>query len=134
LLLGRLGALLLLPSVRHAKLLLGGALAAQFGCIILTFTNNRFGAVTAILFIGAGFATIYPLVAEKIGLRFPYYHPAFFNGIFSFGLLGGLLAPATVGYLAEAFGIRVVVGLPFFGTAMVSLLILVIWLEARITG
>jgi hypothetical protein len=67
-------------------------------------------------------------------LRFPYYHPAFFNGIFSFGLLGGLLAPATAGYLAEAFGIRAVVGLPFVGTAMVSLLILVIWLEARITG
>ena len=134
LLLGRLGALLLLPRVRHAKLLLGGALAAQFGCIILTFTNNRFGAVTAILFLGAGFATIYPLVAEKIGLRFPYYHPAFFNGIFSFGLLGGLLAPATIGYLSEALGIWVVVGLPFVGTAMVSLLILVIWLEARITG
>jgi fucose permease len=134
LLLGRLGVLVLLPSVRHSRLLVGGALSAQFGCVILTFTNNRFGATTAILFLGAGFATIYPLVAEKIGLRFTYYHPAFFNGIFSFGLLGGLLAPATIGYLAEALDIWVVVGLPFIGTAMVSLLILIIWLEARISG
>ena len=134
LLLGRLAVLLLLGSVRHSRLLLGGALAAQFGCIILAFTNNRFGAVTAVLFIGAGFATIYPLVAEKIGLRFPYYHPAFFNGIFSLGLLGGLLAPATTSYLAEAFGIWVVIGLPFIGAAMVTLLTLVIWLEARISG
>jgi fucose permease len=134
LLLGRLAVLLLLPVVRHAKLLLGGALAAQFGCIILTFTNNRFGAATGILFIGAGFATIYPLVAEKLGARFPYYHPGFFNGIFSFGLMGGLLAPATVGYLADALGMWVVAGLPFVGTAMVSLLIGAIWLEARISG
>ena len=134
LLLGRLAVLLLLPVVRHAKLLIGGALAAQFGCIILTFTDNRFGAATGILFIGAGFATIYPLVAEKLGARFSYYHPGFFNGIFSFGLLGGLLAPATVGYLAEALGMWVVAGLPFVGTAMVTLLIGTIWLEARISG
>jgi fucose permease len=134
LLLGRLAVLLLLPVVRHAKLLLGGALAAQFGCIILTFTNNLFGAATGILFIGAGFATIYPLVAEKLGARFSYYHPGFFNGIFSFGLLGGLLAPATVGYLADSLGMWVVAGLPFVGTAMVSLLIGAIWLEARISG
>jgi fucose permease len=134
LLLGRLAALLLLPVVRHTRLLLASALAAQFGCVILTFTNNRFGAITGILLVGAGFATIYPLVAERIGTRFPYYHPGVFNGVFSFGLMGGLLAPATVGYLAEAFGISAVMGVPFLGTAMVSLLILLIWLDARISG
>jgi fucose permease len=134
LLLGRLVALLLLPAVRHAKLLLASALAAQFGCVVLTFTDNRFGAITGILFIGAGFAAIYPLVSEKIGSRFPYYHPAFFNGIFSFGLLGGLLAPATIGYAAQRLGIWVVMGVPFVGAAMVSALLFLIWLEKRISG
>ena len=43
--------------------------------------------------IGAGFATIYPLVAEKIGHRFTYYHPGLFNGIFSFAMVGAMLAP-----------------------------------------
>jgi MFS transporter, FHS family, glucose/mannose:H+ symporter len=134
LLLGRLAALLILPRVRHGWLLFFSALAAQFGCVILMFTNNRFGAVTGVLFIGVGFASIYPLVAEKIGKRFPYYHPALFNGIFSFGLMGGMLAPASLGYLAEWFGMWVIVGLPFLGTGMVSLLLALMWLEAKISG
>ena len=84
----------ILPRVRHGRLLMGSVLAALFGCLILFFTNNGFGAATGALFVGAGFASIYPLVAEAIGRRFPYYHPGFFNGIFSFALVGGLLAPA----------------------------------------
>jgi fucose permease len=134
LLLGRLAALLLLPTVRHMRLLMVSAMAAQLGCIILVFTNNRFGAIAGILLVGAGFASIYPLAAEKIGLRFPYYHPGVFNGIFSLAVLGGLLAPASIGYLAEAGGLWVVMGVPFLGTAMVTLLVLLIWLEARLAG
>ena len=76
----------------------------MFGCIILAFTDNLFGAGTAILFRRRGFASIYPLVAETIGRRFPYYHPGFFNGIFSFALMGGMFAPATLGYCARAYG------------------------------
>jgi MFS transporter, FHS family, glucose/mannose:H+ symporter len=134
LLLGRLAALLILPRVRHTRMLFCSALVAQFGCIILLFTNNRFGAGTGVLFIGAGFASIYPLVAERIGTRFPYYHPGFFNGIFSFGLMGGLLAPASLGYLVDWLGMWTIVGLPFFGTFMVLLLVLVMWLEVKISG
>ena len=57
-------------------------------------------------FLGAGFASIYPLVAEAIGRRFPYYHPGFFNGIFSLALVGGLVAPATLGYAGRGVGCR----------------------------
>src|SRR5260370_30333715 len=48
------------------------------------------------------------LVVEKIANRFPYYHPGFYNGIFSLGITGGLLAPWTLGYIAQAWGIRAV--------------------------
>ena len=58
---------------------------------MLSYTTNRFGADMGILFIGCGFAPIYPLVVEKIGHRFTYYHPGFYNGIFSFAFAGGLL-------------------------------------------
>ena len=73
---GRLAAVALLPRLKHAWLLFGSGLAAMFGCIILFFTNNSFGSGFAVFFIGAGYASIYPLVAEAIGRRFPYYHPA----------------------------------------------------------
>ena len=105
LLVGRVVAVAILPNVRHGRLLGGSVVAALFGCLLLDLTNNQFGAGTGVLLLGAGFASIYPLVAEKIGRRFPYYHPVFFSGIFSFALFGGLIAPATLGYAAAVWGI-----------------------------
>ncbi|MFN7993651.1 MAG: hypothetical protein U0Q18_08630 [Bryobacteraceae bacterium] len=134
LLVGRLGAVLLLPRIRHSRMLIGSVVSAIFGCFLLTFTDNQFGAVMSVLFLGAGFASIYPLVAEKIRGRFPYYHPVFFSGIFSFALFGGLAAPATLGYAAQAWGIGVVMALPLLGTCMVFALLLLIWLESKVTG
>ena len=131
---GRLIAVALLPLVRHGRLLMGSMLGAIFGCMVLYFTDNWFGASVGACFVGAGFASIYPLVAEAIGRRFPYYHPGFFNGIFSFALAGGLLAPATLGYAASKWGVGVVMGIPLAGTFMVMALLLLIWLEAKVTG
>ena len=131
---GRVGAVYLVRRVRGRKLLPGSALAAIFGLTLLAFTNNEFGAAAGVVCVGAGFACIFPLVAENIGRRFPYYHPAFFNGIFSFALMGAMLAPATLGFLAEAAGLGVVMALPLAGMCMVSLLLFLIWLEAKVTG
>jgi fucose permease len=131
---GRLGSAAILPHIRHARLLIGSAAAAIFGCVILYFTDNGFGAATAAIFLGAGFASVFPLVSEAIGRRFPYYHPGLFNGIFSFALVGGLLAPATLGYAASLWGVGVVVGIPLTGTCLVMVLILSIWLETKVTG
>jgi MFS transporter, FHS family, glucose/mannose:H+ symporter len=134
LLLGRIGALAILRRVSHGRVLMGSAASAMFGCILLFSTNNQFGATTGILLVGGGFATIYPLVAEKIGHRFTYYHPGFFNGIFSFAMVGAMLAPWLLGYLAAIWGVGVVMVAPMIGTVMVFALVLLIWLEAKIGG
>ena len=131
---GRLGAVAILPRVRHGRLLLASVIAALFGCLILVSTKNGFGAASGVLFLGAGYASVYPLVAGAIGSRFPYYNPAFFNGILSLALLGGLLAPATLGYAASFWGVGVVVGIPLLGTCMVMFLLLLLWLESKVTG
>lgn len=134
LIVGRVAAQFLLPRVRHGRLLSASLLAALFGCTILTFTTNVFGAVSGILFVGGGFAAVYPLVVERIGHRFPYFHPGLFNGIFSFAMAGGLLAPWTVGYFAEIWGIGILMVQPLLGTLMVFGLILLIRIEAMLTG
>jgi len=131
---GRLVAVAILLRVSHGRLLLGSVLAALFGCLVLFSTNNTFGVATGVFFVGSGYASIYPLVAEAIGRRFPYYHPGFFNGIFSIALMGGLLAPATLGYAASALGVGVVIGIPLVGTFVVMALLLLIWLESKVTG
>ena len=131
---GRLISSAVLPHVRHSRLLFGSVAAAIFGCITLFRAHNGFSAASGAVFLGAGYASVFPLVSEAIGRRFPYYHPGFFNGIFSFALVGGLLAPATLGYAASRWGVGVVLGIPFTGTCMVMVLILLIWLETKVTG
>jgi fucose permease len=134
LLIGRVAVLAILGRVGHGKLLGGSVLAALFGCAILAATDNRFGAVTGILLVGAGFASVYPLAAERIRGRFPSYHPGFFNGIFSFAVSGGLLAPWSLGFFVELWGVGAVIAVPLLGTMMVAFLLMVLWAEAKMAA
>ena len=131
---GRGLAQALLPRVKHSRLLMGSLVAALVGCVILIATNNLFGAVVAVTLIGLGFAMVYPLVSEMTGSRFPNYHPAFFSGLFSVAITGGLLAPALVGYLADRWGVGAVLLLPLIGTLLVFFLLVIIRLEGKLTG
>ena len=134
LLLGRVAAQGVLAHVRHGGLLLGSAAASLLGCVILQTTNNYFGCWVGTLLAGAGFSTVYPLVVEKIGHRFPDYHPGFYNGLMSFGIGGGLLVPFLVGLASTWWGIGVVMAVPSLGIVMVFVLLSLLWLEARLTG
>jgi hypothetical protein len=131
LLLGRLIVVAALPRVHHSVLLGASVIAALFGCLLLYFTNNGFGATSGVLLVGSGYASVYPLVAEAIGHRFSFYHAAFFGRIFSLATLGGLLAPAAIGYAAANFGVGAVIGIPLAGTCLVLMLIVCISLESR---
>ena len=134
LLVGRAAAQWILPRVSRGRLLVVSLLASMFGCVVLMATDNRFGAISGVLLLGAAFAPIYPLLVEKIGHRFPYYHPGFYNGTFSFAIAGGLLAPCLLGYFASYWGVRVVMALPLAGSAAVFLLSTLIWLDARLSA
>lgn len=133
LLAGRFVAQAMLPALRQARVLMGSVVAALLGCVLLSFTEKMGGAIAGVILIGGGFASIYPLTVQSIEHRFPYYHPGFFGGIFTLGLLGGLLAPGTMGFVAEQWGIGKVMLLPALGSIMVCLLVLLIWLETRLT-
>ena len=130
----RAATIFLLPRARHTKLLFGGAAAALIGCFLLIYTDNSLGALVAILLLGGGFAAVYPLLAEKMGSRFPNYHPAVFNSVFSLVLSGGLLSPWLAGLLAQIWGLTAVMILPAIGTFFVVALLLVLWLESKVTG
>jgi len=134
LLVGRLAVQALLPHVSHGKFLMVSVLTAMFGCLILASTNNRFGVWSGLLFAGCGFAGIYPLVLEKIAFRFPSFRPALFDGIVAVAVTGGLLANGSLGYFAEWLGIGVVMFLPMAGSVMVFLLLLLVWLEAKLSA
>jgi len=134
LLFSRLVNVYLLDHIRHSRLLFGSAAAALLGCFLLTSTDNMLGAITGIVLLGGGFAAVYPLIAEKLGRRFPSYQPGILNSIFSLALAGGLLSPWLAGLLAGRWGLGIVMGLPALGTFLVVALLLLIWLESKVTG
>jgi len=131
---GRAASQWILPRARHGRLLLTTVTAAMFGCVILGATNNKFGAIAGILLVGGAFAPIYPLVVEKIGHRFPYYHPGFYNGIFSLAMAGGLLTPGLMGYFASLWGLSGIMMFPLIGSIVVFVLVMLIWLESRLSS
>lgn len=121
-----------LETAQHTYLLAISILSAMFGCLILALTVSPSGALAGVILVGAGFASIYPLVVERIGHEFPNYHPGFYNGIFTLALTGGFLAPCALGYFAASSGVQVVMLLPLFGSIMVFVLLIVIWVERRV--
>jgi hypothetical protein len=131
---GRVGATRLLRYVRHGVLLAASSFCALFGCAALLAANTRFGTIIAILLAGMGFSAIYPLASEKISARFSFYHPGYFNGIFTYALPGALLAPFALGYGAASMGLRIVPIAAMFGSCAVLILLLVIWLGHKVSG
>lgn len=131
LMVGRLAVQPLLASVNHRRLLLVSVVFAMLGYLLLSFTASLSGAWAAVLLIGAAFAPIYPLVAERLDHRFSY-HPGFYNGIFSIAITGAMCAPWLLGYVDSAFGIRYVMLLPACGSIAVFVLALLIMLESRL--
>ncbi len=129
---GRIAVYYLLPRINQWRLLAASAAASLFACVVLAATNSRFGAGVCVFLLGLGFAAIYPLVAAWIGRRFPYYHPGFFNGIFSIALAGGMLSPWLLGEIAGKSGIWAVMTLPAIGTCMVMVLLCLMWVESKV--
>lgn len=131
---GRIIAAKLLRAVRHSRLLAVSAFCALFGCTALLVAGSRFGVTMGLLLTGAGFSAIYPLVAERIANRFSFYHPGYFNGIFTFALTGGILAPFVLGHLAGAIGLKIIPLAVMMGSCAVFGLVMLIWLGRRVTG
>lgn len=131
---GKFGATLLFPLIPHSRLLAGSAFCALFGCICLALVGTAFAMVTGLLLTALGFAAIYPLAAEKISTRFAYYHPGYFNGIFTFAMMGGILAPFLLGHLAAEYGLSVIPLATMAGSCAVFLLVSLIWLGRKVSG
>jgi hypothetical protein len=54
--------------------------------------------------------------------------------LFSVALATGLVAPCLLGFAAMQWGVGIVMMLPMFGSAIVFLLLALMWLEARLSA
>lgn len=130
---GRLVGRRLFPAVSHRRLLLGGTALAMAGYLLLSLTTSMALASVAVITIGAGFAPIYPLLAETLDDRFSY-HPGFYNGLFTIAITGAMCVPWLIGYVDRFWGIRYLMLVPAFGSVVVLGLTLSLMFEAKLMG
>ena len=122
-----------IPSVSHRRLLLGGTVLAMAGYLLLSLTGSIAVAWLAVIAIGAGFAPVYPLLAETLDDRFTY-HPGFYNGIFSIAMTGAMCVPWLISYVDSFWGIRYLMLVPAFGSVVVLVLTLSLMFGAKLMG
>jgi fucose permease len=130
---GRLVAQALLEWFNHRRLLLGSILLAMVGYVVLSFAHGALGALLAVAIIGAGYAPIYPLIAERLDDRFSY-HPGFWNGTVSIAITGAMCAPWALGYVDQFLGVQYVMVVPAIGSVAVCILAILLMFEARLMG
>ncbi|MFL6447697.1 MAG: MFS transporter [Bryobacteraceae bacterium] len=130
---GRVVGRRLLPAVSHRKLLLGATALSMAGYLLLSLTTSIAVAWVAVITIGAGFAPIYPLLAETLDDRFSY-HPGFYNGIFSIAMTGAMSVPWLISYVDSFFGIQYLMLVPALGSMVVLALTLLLMFEAKLMG
>lgn len=127
----RLAAQRIIPKFKPVTGLLLLLICASFGAALLSSTDNRFGSIWGITMLSAAFSIVYPLLAQQLGQKLSNYHPDFFHGIFALAAIGGLFAPASLGLIADFFGIRMLVAIPFFGSLVVGALVGLLILEKQ---
>lgn len=130
---GRLICRRLLPAVSHRRLLLGGTALSMVGYLLLSLTDSIAVAWIAVITVGAGFAPIYPLLAETLDDRFSY-HPGFYNGLFSIAITGAMSAPWLISYVDSLWGIQYLMLAPALGSVIVLALTLLLMFEAKLMG
>ncbi len=130
---GRLIAQALLEWFNHRRLLLGSIVLAMVGYIVLSFAQTAWGALIAVAIIGAGYAPIYPLIAERLDDRFSY-HPGFWNGTVSIAITGAMCAPWVLGYVDQFFGVEYLMVVPALGSLAVCILSILLMYEAHLMG
>jgi hypothetical protein len=101
----------LAPLDEKMRSILWATAGALAGCLFLTFTAERSGAVGGAVFLGGAFG-----VMDALTVR----------------MIGGLLAPWLVGYLAAPVGIEVLVWIVAAGSVAVLLTLSVLVLETKI--
>lgn len=130
---GRLIAQRLLLRWNHRRFLIASFAAAVSGFLLLSLSTSLAVATVGVVAIGAGFAPIYPLVAERLDQRFSF-HPGFYNGTISIAITGAMSTPWLLGLVDEWLGIRYVMLLPALGSLVVLVLSLLLMFEAHLMG
>lgn len=104
------------------NLVRGSGLLAVAGMVLALFVTHPAAAMTGFALVGAGFATMVPMVFSAAG-RTPGMAPEVaLASVSTFGYLGFLLGPPAIGFAADVIGLRGALGLVALASLTASLL------------
>lgn len=103
---GRLLFGTVLSHLATRRALLPSFATAFVGALLLTRAHTSVTAAIGVTLIGAGFATVFPVVLALVGDRYPHLSGTAFSLVLVMGLTGGTLLPLATGILGDRYGLR----------------------------
>ncbi len=131
---GLFGGWYVTARVRRGRVLLLSAALVLAACFLLGSTNNMPGATVSVLVLTLGFSGLSCLLTQSLSARLPGYHAVALNRLLSVTLAGGLFSAWLAGLLAAWGGLTAILILPAVNSLLVAALLLVLWLESKVTG
>jgi len=131
---GLLGGWYSLRLVRRSRMLVISSATVLVSCFLLSSTNNTLGAGAAVVVLALGFSGLSVLLAQNLRPRLPGYNPVTLNRLLMLMLAGGLFSAWLAGMLASVWGLTAILILPVMNTLSATALLLVLWLESKVTG
>jgi len=103
---GRLAASQVVRWVRGPNLLLGAALGAVCGLVVLAMAHSIAVATLGIVICGLTYAPVFPTTAGTASTYFPKLFATVFGMLMAVGLSAGVLLPPVIGYVAKTATLR----------------------------
>jgi fucose permease len=122
---GRLAASQVVKWVRGPNLILGAALGAVGGLLVVATAHSVAVATVGIVICGLAYAPVFPTTAGTASTYFPKLFATVFGILMAVGLSAGVILPPAIGYVAKTAtvraGIWLVVAFAVFLTAFQAL-------------
>ncbi len=103
---GRLAASQVVKFVRGTHLLMGAALGAVCGLLVVATAHSVGAATAGIVICGLAYAPVFPTTAGTASTYFPKLFATAFGILMAVGLSAGVILPPAIGYVAKTATVR----------------------------
>jgi FHS family glucose/mannose:H+ symporter-like MFS transporter len=103
---GRLAASQVVKFVRGPNLLLGAAMGAVGGLLVVAMAHSVVVASVGIVICGLTYAPVFPTTAGTASTYFPKLFATVFGILMAVGLSAGVILPPAIGYVAKIATVR----------------------------
>jgi FHS family glucose/mannose:H+ symporter-like MFS transporter len=103
---GRLAASQVVKYVRGPNLLLGAAMGAVGGLLVVAMAHSVVVATVGIVICGLTYAPVFPTTAGTASTYFPKLFATVFGMLMAVGLSAGVILPPAIGYVAKIATVR----------------------------